>query len=58
MEVTKDQIDANREKLRKEIVKGHRDPIDADALLREDEDENTAAKSIVDEIIEETESNA
>ena len=55
MEITQDQIDKNREKLRKEIVHGERNPINLDELLREDEDENTVAKSIVDEIIEETE---
>ena len=55
MEITQEQIDRNRQRPKDEPCKGA-PPINTDALLSEDEDENTVAKSIIDEIIEETES--
>lgn len=65
MELTKEQIERNQEKLTKGLTPERLDlenpgkpqvPLQADEILRQDdEDENTDAKSIVDEIIEETE---
>jgi hypothetical protein len=64
MELTKEQLERNREKAKKHFQSERLDTDNPDrpqniplvTSINEDEDENTAAKSLIDEIIEETES--